>query len=123
VGHDQTSSSLPFRLRSPTILMLRPTESRTVWLQQFGRGLRKTIGDKVLTVVDYIGNHRAFVRTVATSPIPDLEACSVFGATPAEALAELERAKAAWLEAAREGKPIPVPRYRPEIYRASGGAG
>ena len=52
--------------------------------------------------------------------IPDLEACSAFGATPAEALAELERAKAAWLETARtEGKPIPVPRYRPESYRAS----
>jgi predicted RNase H-like HicB family nuclease len=52
--------------------------------------------------------------------IPDLEACSAFGATPAEALAELERAKVAWLETARaEGKPIPVPRYRPEIYRVS----
>jgi predicted RNase H-like HicB family nuclease len=52
--------------------------------------------------------------------IPDLEACSAFGATPAEALSELERAKAAWLEAARtEGKPIPVPRYRPPAFRAS----
>lgn len=52
--------------------------------------------------------------------VPDLKACSAFGATPTEALAELERAKAAWLEAARaEGKPIPVPHYRPEIYRAS----
>ncbi len=45
--------------------------------------------------------------------IPDLEACSAFGASPHEALAELQRAKEAWLEAARaEGKPIPVPRYR-----------
>jgi predicted RNase H-like HicB family nuclease len=35
--------------------------------------------------------------------IPDLEACSAFGATPAEAIAELERAKVAWLEAARSG--------------------
>lgn len=44
--------------------------------------------------------------------IPDLEACSAFGRTPQEALAELERAKAAWLESARaEGKPIPSPRY------------
>ena len=52
--------------------------------------------------------------------IPDLVACSAFGDTPAEALAELEQAKQAWLEAARaEGKPIPVPHYRPEIYRAS----
>jgi len=52
--------------------------------------------------------------------IPDLEACSAFGATPADALAELERAKHAWLEAARTaGKPIPVPRYRPTAYQAS----
>ncbi len=50
--------------------------------------------------------------------IPDLEACSAFGATPAEALAEVELAKAAWLEAARaEGKPVPPPRYRPAIYQ------
>lgn len=50
--------------------------------------------------------------------IPDLEACSAFGETPAEALAEVEQAKAAWLEAARtEGKPIPQPRYRPVIYQ------
>ncbi|MCL4304264.1 MAG: type II toxin-antitoxin system HicB family antitoxin [Anaerolineae bacterium] len=50
--------------------------------------------------------------------IPDLEACSAFGETPAEALAKVEQAKAAWLEAARtEGKPIPQPRYRPVIYQ------
>ncbi len=50
--------------------------------------------------------------------IPDLEFCSAFGLTPAEALAELEIVKAAWLEAARaEGKPIPRPRYRPALYQ------
>ena len=50
--------------------------------------------------------------------IPDLEACSAFGATPDEALAEVEKAKAAWLAAARDaGKPIPPPRYRPAIYQ------
>jgi predicted RNase H-like HicB family nuclease len=49
--------------------------------------------------------------------IPDLAACSAFGETPAEALAQLEVAKSAWLEAARaEGKPIPIPRYKPELY-------
>jgi predicted RNase H-like HicB family nuclease len=52
--------------------------------------------------------------------IPDLEACSAFGESPEEALAEVERAKQAWLEAARAaGKPIPPPRYRPAIYQAS----
>jgi predicted RNase H-like HicB family nuclease len=50
--------------------------------------------------------------------IPDLEYCSAFGETPAKALAEVERAKAAWLESAREmGRPIPPPRYRPMIYQ------
>jgi predicted RNase H-like HicB family nuclease len=49
--------------------------------------------------------------------IPDLEACSAFGASPEEALAEVEKAKHAWLTAAREaGKPIPEPRYRRAIY-------
>jgi len=52
--------------------------------------------------------------------IPDLEACSAFGETPAEALAQVEQAKEAWLEAARaEGKPIPPPRYCPVIYQAT----
>ena len=52
--------------------------------------------------------------------IPDLESCSAFGETPEQALAELEQAKQAWLEAAREaGKPIPTPRYRPVIYQTS----
>ncbi len=50
--------------------------------------------------------------------IPDLPSCSAFGATPEEALAEVQHAKAAWLEAARsEGKPIPLPTYRPAIYQ------
>ncbi|HTO89171.1 MAG TPA: type II toxin-antitoxin system HicB family antitoxin [Thermoanaerobaculia bacterium] len=50
--------------------------------------------------------------------IPDLDSCSAFGTTAEEALAEVERARDAWLEAARqEGKPIPPPRYRPVIYQ------
>ena len=53
--------------------------------------------------------------------IPDLEACSAFGDTPEQALAALEQAREAWLEAAREaGKPIPAPRYRPIIYQVAG---
>ena len=52
--------------------------------------------------------------------IPDLESCSALGATAEEALAEVELAKAVWLEAALEsGKPIPPPRYRPAIYQAT----
>jgi predicted RNase H-like HicB family nuclease len=50
--------------------------------------------------------------------IPDLEMCSAFGDTPAEALAEVETAKQLWLNTARaEGKPIPEPSYRPIIYK------
>jgi predicted RNase H-like HicB family nuclease len=49
--------------------------------------------------------------------IPDLEACSALGSTAEQALAEVERAKQAWLDAAREaGNQIPEPRYRPAIY-------
>ncbi|WP_428926865.1 DUF3427 domain-containing protein [Marinibacterium sp. SX1] len=48
-----------------TVLMLRPTESAIIWLQQLGRGLRKFEG-KVLQVIDYIGNHRSFLTKVAT---------------------------------------------------------
>ena len=52
--------------------------------------------------------------------IPDLVCCSAFGATPEEALAEVQRAKKAWLEAARaSGKPIPEPKYRPAIYQVA----
>ena len=52
--------------------------------------------------------------------IPDLEACSAFGHTPELALAEVGRAKAAWLAAAKEtGRPIPPPRYRPVIYQVA----
>jgi superfamily II DNA or RNA helicase/diadenosine tetraphosphate (Ap4A) HIT family hydrolase len=48
-----------------TVMMLRPTESQIVWLQQFGRGLRKH-EDKRLTVIDYIGNHRSFLLKART---------------------------------------------------------
>jgi hypothetical protein len=44
-----------------TVLMLRPTESSILWLQQFGRGLRKSSDKKILKVIDYIGNHRTFL--------------------------------------------------------------
>ena len=52
--------------------------------------------------------------------IPDLCACSAFGRTPQEALKEVQRAKTAWLKAARkEHKLIPKPKYRPAIYQAA----
>ena len=45
-----------------TLLMLRPTESPTLFLQQLGRGLRRAPGKSVCTVLDFIGNHRQEFR-------------------------------------------------------------
>ena len=45
-----------------TILMLRPTESPTLFLQQLGRGLRKTRGKAFCTVLDFVGTHRTEFR-------------------------------------------------------------
>jgi len=44
--------------------------------------------------------------------IPDLLHCSAFGLTPSEALAEVLKAKEAWLKAATEkNKPVPARFY------------
>src|ERR1019366_1258994 len=52
--------------------------------------------------------------------IPDLPHCAAFGETPEQALAEVLKAKAAWIEAAKaEGKPVPPPTFRPVIYQVS----
>jgi len=45
-----------------TVLFLRPTESATVFLQQLGRGLRRTSTKAVLTVLDFVGHHRKEFR-------------------------------------------------------------
>ena len=51
--------------------------------------------------------------------VPDLEPCTTFGATRAEALTKVEELMDLWLESAREnGDIIPEPRYRPAIYTA-----
>lgn len=44
-----------------TVMMLRPTESTILFLQQLGRGLRRAEGKSHLQVIDYIGNHRSFL--------------------------------------------------------------
>jgi superfamily II DNA or RNA helicase len=45
-----------------TLLMLRPTESATVFIQQLGRGLRKSETKKSLTVLDFVGNQNKNFR-------------------------------------------------------------
>ncbi|MFD9125037.1 DUF3427 domain-containing protein [Kitasatospora sp. NPDC059571] len=45
-----------------TVLLLRPTSSATVFLQQLGRGLRRSPNKAVLTVLDFIGHQRREFR-------------------------------------------------------------
>ena len=42
--------------------MLRPTESKILFLQQLGRGLRRVEGKTHLVVLDFIGNHHSFLQ-------------------------------------------------------------
>lgn len=45
-----------------TVLLLRPSDSPTLFLQQLGRGLRRCPGKTVCTVLDFVGLHRAEFR-------------------------------------------------------------
>ncbi len=45
-----------------TVMMLRPTESKILFLQQLGRGLRKSEGKERLVVIDFVGNHQSFLH-------------------------------------------------------------
>ena len=45
-----------------TLVMLRPTDSPTLFLQQLGRGLRRSVGKTVCTVLDFVGHHRQEFR-------------------------------------------------------------
>lgn len=39
------------------VIMLRPTQSSIIFVQQLGRGLRKTLNKEYLTVIDFVGNY------------------------------------------------------------------
>ncbi|MBI3726265.1 DEAD/DEAH box helicase family protein [bacterium] len=52
--------------RIDRVVMLRPTESPVVFLQQLGRGLRVAGGKNRLLVIDFVGNHRVFLERVRT---------------------------------------------------------
>jgi superfamily II DNA or RNA helicase/SAM-dependent methyltransferase/SOS-response transcriptional repressor LexA len=45
-----------------TVLLLRPTESKILFLQQIGRGLRNYPGKEKLVVLDFVGNHQSFMH-------------------------------------------------------------
>jgi hypothetical protein len=45
-----------------TLLLLRPTDSPTLFIQQLGRGLRKSHGKTQCLVLDFVGHHRKEFR-------------------------------------------------------------
>ncbi len=55
-----------------TLLLLRPTDSPTLFLQQLGRGLRKHSGKSACTVLDFVGVHRREFRS-------DRRLCALLG--------------------------------------------
>ena len=64
--------------------------------------------------VFYSDEDRAWV-----ADIPDLQYCSALGASPEQAVAEVQKARERWLEVARaEGRTIPLPSYRPAVAQA-----
>jgi predicted RNase H-like HicB family nuclease len=102
-GHHDRASSPSFPLAKP----LQGAGERPETLNHGGRGVTNYHIN-----VFYSDEDGGYI-----ADIPDLESCSAFGASAAEALAEVEKARDAWLAAARDaGKPIPEPRYRPAIY-------
>lgn len=48
--------------RVDTLLLLRPTDSPTLFLQQLGRGLRRSPGKVACTVLDFVGQHHRQYR-------------------------------------------------------------
>ncbi len=66
------------------VVMLRPTESSVVFLQQMGRGLRIAEGKKRLVVIDFVGNHHVFLNRVRTL-------LNLVGTGPVHGVRELKR--------------------------------
>jgi superfamily II DNA or RNA helicase/SOS-response transcriptional repressor LexA len=45
-----------------TVMMLRPTESKILFLQQLGRGLRRHEQKDKLVILDFVANHQSFLH-------------------------------------------------------------
>ncbi len=67
-----------------TLLLLRPTDSPILFLQQLGRGLRKCHGKAVCTVLDFVGHHRAEFRF-------DRRFGALLGGTRKDLISQVER--------------------------------
>src|SRR5437870_9582308 len=64
------------------LLFLRPTESKRIFLQQLGRGLRRYVGKSHCVVIDFIGNFLNAFRLPefhGLQPLEDDEPPSTFG--------------------------------------------
>ncbi len=66
-----------------TLLLLRPTDSATLFLQQLGRGLRRSPGKSTCTVLDFVGHHRQEFRF-------DLRLRALLGGTRKQLLEQIE---------------------------------
>jgi Helicase conserved C-terminal domain len=60
------------------LLFLRPTESKRVFYQQFGRGLRRFVGKEACVVIDFIGNFKNAYRVVENLGLEPYEHEEVF---------------------------------------------
>ena len=57
-----------------TVLLLRPTDSSIIFIQQLGRGLRKLPDKEFVTVLDFIGNYKkSFLMAVALNGKQDYD--------------------------------------------------
>ena len=60
--------------------MLRPTESPIVFIQQLGRGLRKSEEKEYVVVIDFIGNYRNNFMIPIALPATELIIRTIFAA-------------------------------------------
>jgi predicted RNase H-like HicB family nuclease len=96
------------QVRRPLSLQPRNRQAKPYQIAQFGLKMERRRIPKYHINLFWSELDRSWVADV-----PDLQSCSAFGDTPAEALAEVEKAMEAWLTVVQEdGLPIPEPRYR-----------
>ena len=100
----------------PLSLQPRTREAKAYQISQFlrhGSGIRPYHRAPTMIPKYHISLFWSESDGAWVADVPDLQSCSAFGDTPAEAPAEIEQAIEAWLAVAREdGMPIPEPRYR-----------
>ena len=60
------------------LLFLRPTDSKRIFFQQLGRGLRRSYGKALCLVIDFIGNFRNAYRIVEYQGLVPVEEDDAF---------------------------------------------